>query len=91
MPKMNIKRMAASLVCTGMLALFAIFVWPTRFRYEHIQNQVLVRMNRFTDEMSYLNMSEGTWTDIKPSPTPTQTNADKALEEILQQASTSNR
>jgi hypothetical protein len=78
MPKMNIKRMVASLVCTGMLALFAIFVWPTRFRYEHIQNQVLLRMNRFTDEMSYLNMSEGTWTKITPSPTPTEKEVYKA-------------
>jgi len=78
MPKMNIKRMAASIILTAILALFAIFVWPTRFRYEHIQNQVLVRIDRFTDEMSYLDMSEGTWTSIKPSPTPTAKEVYKA-------------
>ena len=75
---MNIKRMAASIILTAILALFAIFVWPTRFRYEHIQNQVLVRIDRFTDEMSYLDMSEGTWTTIKPSPTPTAKEVYKA-------------
>jgi hypothetical protein len=71
MNKTSIRRLAASLICTGILALFAIFVWPTRFRYEHIQNQVLVRIDRFTDEMSYLDIGDGKWTKITPSPTPT--------------------
>jgi len=78
MNKMNIGRLAVSIICTAILALFAIFVWPTRFRYEHIQNQVLVRIDRFTDEMSYLDMSDGKWTDIKPSPTPTEKEVYKA-------------
>jgi hypothetical protein len=71
MNKTNIIRLIGSLLCTGILALFVIFVWPTRFRYEHIQNQVLLRIDRFTDEMSYLDVGDGTWTAIKPSPTPT--------------------
>jgi hypothetical protein len=71
MNKTNIIRLIGSLLCTGILALFAIFVWPTRFRYEHIQNQVLLRIDRFTDEMSYLDVGDGKWTSIKPSPTPT--------------------
>ena len=75
---MNIGRLVASIICTAILALFAIFVWPTRFRYEDIQNQILVRIDRFTDEMSYLDMSDGKWTDIKPSPTPTAKEVYKA-------------
>lgn len=67
----SILKLSASLICTGILALFAIFVWPTRFRYEHIQNQVLLRIDRFTDEMSYLDVGDGKWTSIKPTPTPT--------------------
>jgi hypothetical protein len=67
----SILKLTASLICTGILALFAIFVWPTRFRYEHIQNQVLLRIDRFTDEMSYLDVGDGKWTSIKPTPTPT--------------------
>ena len=78
MNKTSIRRLVASLICTAILALFAIFVWPTRFRYEHIQNQILVRIDRFTDEMSYLDMSDGKWTDIKPSPTPTAKEVYKA-------------
>jgi hypothetical protein len=31
----NAPKLAALLICTVILALFAVFVWPTRYKYEH--------------------------------------------------------
>jgi len=83
MNKMNIGRLVASIICTAILALFAIFVWPTRYRYEHTSFltpnlQLLIRIDRFTDEVNYIDPSEG-WKSIKG-----QTKADKALNELLE-------
>ncbi len=78
-------KIAATTICSIVLIIFAVFVWPTRFWYEHTRQQV-IRINRFTDEMSYLDSDDGVWTKIKSS----STDADKALDEILQRKENQN-
>lgn len=49
------------------LALFAAYVWPTRWRYDHMTmdgNIVLVRMDRFSDEADMLLPDEG-WVPVE--------------------------
>ena len=74
-------KLSATLTCGVVLIFFAIFVWPTRYRYENIINQNLVRIDRFTSEVFYLDTTDGEWKSfrplpvaadkLRPSPTPT--------------------
>jgi hypothetical protein len=45
-------RWAALVIATAMVVLFAVFIWPTRYRYEHWApgggRSYPVRINRFT-------------------------------------------
>src|SRR4030095_5294457 len=65
-------RLIASLICVAILTLFAIFVWPTRYRYEHTvftaeaHQQVLIRIDRFTGEFSYPDSYSGEWKSLRP-------------------------
>lgn len=48
------------------LALFAVYVWPTRWRYDHMTmdgNIVLVRTDRFSDEADMLLPDDG-WVPV---------------------------
>src|SRR5215813_13657465 len=73
-----------------LIALFAIYVWPTRYRYDQIstgQYAVYLRVDRFTGEASRLDLKTNTWITAKTladqeaelkrsfaSPTPTPEN-----------------
>jgi hypothetical protein len=60
-------KLSATLICGVVLIFFAIFVWPTRYRYEHI-NQNPIRIDRFTNEASYLDVNTGEWKSFRPLP-----------------------
>ncbi len=50
-----------------LLLLFAAFVWPTRWRYDHMTmdgNIVPVRMDRFSGEVDMLVPDEG-WVPVE--------------------------
>jgi hypothetical protein len=56
------------LACVVLIFL-GIFVWPTRYRYDHIKqgsNTVPVRIDRFTGKTEALYL-EGGWIDITPA------------------------
>ena len=53
-----------------LVAAFAIYVWPTRWRYDHLTmdgNIVLVRMDRFSDDADMLVPDEG-WVPVESPP-----------------------
>ncbi len=63
-------------VAVGLLALlFAATVWPTLYRYEHtswgLAPDILVRINRFTGSVDYLDLIEplnpGGWRRLGPA------------------------
>lgn len=52
--------------------LFALFVWPTLYRYDFLGNhQVLVRINRITGTVEYLKSDIG-WVAAGSGPTKLQ-------------------
>jgi hypothetical protein len=68
-------KLSATLICGVVLILFAIFVWPTRYRYDHI-NQNPIRIDRFTNEASYIDVNTGEWKSFRPLPVATDRKTD---------------
>jgi hypothetical protein len=66
LPKAILK-LSATLICGVVIICFAIFVWPTRYRYDHI-NQNPIRIDRFTNEASYIDVNTGDWKSFRPMP-----------------------
>jgi hypothetical protein len=60
-------KLSATLICGVVFIFFAVFVWPTRYRYDHI-NQNPIRIDRFTNEASYLDVNTGEWKSFRPLP-----------------------
>jgi len=57
---------AAALIATA--AFCAVYIWPTRYRYDHIsagQYAVYLRIDRFTGEASRLDLRNNTWITTK--------------------------
>ena len=55
-----------ALVWLILLVVFAVYVWPTRWRYDHMTlegNIVLVRMDRFSGDADMLLPDEG-WVPV---------------------------
>ena len=58
-------------VATALIALFTLFcfyIWPTRYFYDKIetgQSAVYLRIDRFTGEVSRLDLSNNTWVTAK--------------------------
>jgi hypothetical protein len=55
-----------ALVWLIVLVVFAVYVWPTRWRYDHMTlegNIVLVRMDRFSGDADMLLPDEG-WVPV---------------------------
>ena len=50
----------------SLAVLFALFVWPTSWRYEH-SDQVLVRINTVTGSIERLDIGDG-WVQITKRP-----------------------
>jgi hypothetical protein len=61
-------KLSATLTCGVVIIFFAVFVWPTRYRYENIINQNLVRIDRFSSEVFYLDTTDGEWKSFRPLP-----------------------
>jgi hypothetical protein len=60
-------RLLRWLVVLGLLAAFALFVWPTRFRYDHMTvdgNIVPVRIDRLTGDADMLVPDDG-WVPVE--------------------------
>lgn len=52
------------------LVFLGIFVWPTRYRYDHIKQGSMtlpIRIDRFTGRAEALYL-EGGWSDLTPVP-----------------------
>ena len=59
-----------SLLWLLVVLVFAVYVWPTRWRYDHMTldgNIVLVRMDRFSGEAEMLLPDEG-WVPVEAPP-----------------------
>jgi hypothetical protein len=55
------------LILLGLLGTFLTFVWPTRFRYDHLTmdgNLVPVRIDRFSGDADMLVPDEG-WVPVE--------------------------
>jgi len=67
------KQYTISAILVAVFALFAIYVWPTRYMYDHIGavqgTSLPVRIDRFTGEAEWLMPNEG-WQKIKTAPSP---------------------
>jgi hypothetical protein len=64
---MKILRAIRWLVILGLLGAFAMFVWPTRFRYDHMTvdgNLVPVRIDRFNGDSDMLVPDQG-WVPVE--------------------------
>jgi hypothetical protein len=58
----------ATILVAIVLTLFAVYIWPTRYRYDEIsagQYAVYLRIDRFTGEVSRLDMRTNTWITTK--------------------------
>lgn len=65
----------------GALLLFAVYVWPTRWRYDHMTvegNIVMLRMDRFSGAADMLVPDEG-WVPVEAPVDSTGTAAPAAL------------
>ncbi len=65
--RVKILRVLRGLVVLAIVAAFALFVWPTRYRYEHMttdNNLVIVRIDRFNGNADMLVPDEG-WTPVE--------------------------
>jgi hypothetical protein len=64
-------RIPIIIIVISILLLIAVFVWPTRYRYDRMVGangfQTILRTDRFTGETEYFNPSIG-W--VAPTPTP---------------------
>jgi hypothetical protein len=63
----KILRVLRWLVVLAIVVAFALFVWPTRYRYEHMtadSNLVIVRIDRFNGDADMLVPDEG-WTPVE--------------------------
>ena len=79
---MNNKQITVSILAIFLLVIYAIFVWPTRYMYDHIGvgegSSFIVRIDRFTGKAEWLMPQQG-WVLMEPSnsnnkygtPTPT--------------------
>lgn len=73
---MNTRRLTISAILFIIIALFAIYVWPTRYMYMYFSNeQIPVRLDRFTDKAEWLLPDQG-WVNMNPKP---KTIADPAI------------
>lgn len=50
--------------CLLVILLMFVYVWPTRYRYEHVQNNLLIRIDRFNGNVDVLQLHEG-WRPVK--------------------------
>ncbi len=60
-------RWLGPILWVGLLLLFALYVWPTRWHYDHMTvdgNIVLVRMDRFSGAADMLVPDEG-WMPVE--------------------------
>ena len=60
-------RALGSLAWLVLMLLFAVYVWPTRWRYDHMTmdgNLVPVRMDRFSGEADMLVPDDG-WVPVR--------------------------
>lgn len=57
-------RVVAWLLITAVLVLFGIFIWPTRYRYDHTSTgsaTFIVRFDRFSGRGEVFNPLSKTW------------------------------
>jgi hypothetical protein len=52
----------ARILAIGAILLFLAFVWPTMYRYEHVEGEALIRINRFTGSAELLGLAG--WTPL---------------------------
>jgi len=63
----TVLRLVRLLVVLAILAAVALFVWPTRYRYDHMtvdSNFVIVRIDRFNGNADMLVPDEG-WLPVE--------------------------
>lgn len=72
---MNNKQLTITAISAVILILFAIFVWPTRYVYTHMNvgdgASLLIRIDRFTGKTEWFNpnVAYGGWKGVSPTPT----------------------
>ena len=74
-------RWLGPILWVGLLLLFAVYVWPTRWHYDHMTvdgNIVLVRMDRFSGAADMLVPDEG-WMPVEAPVDSTGNTAPAAL------------
>jgi len=70
----RLARGAIWVVVLGLAVAFATFVWPTRYRYDHMTvdgNIVPVRVDRFTGDADMLVPDDG-WEPVESPPDATE-------------------
>ena len=70
-PKSQVPKIIIGIIGLVVLALFAIYVWPTRYSYDHMrmgQRELVVRIDRFSGVTEIL-YPDG-WRVAAPTPKP---------------------
>jgi hypothetical protein len=60
----NTLRIVVATALIALITLFCFYIWPTRYFYDKIetgQSAVYLRIDRFTGEVSRLDLSNNTW------------------------------